>query len=93
MTDSLENLTVTAVRDVMCVRSEKNRRFEMTNRPFYALSLCKSGRITYSMEGEITVSEPGNAVLLPMGASYRLFGNETGEFPLVNFSYISKRLP
>lgn len=57
----------------------------MKARTSYGLSLCMSGQLTYTIHGENYVSHPGNAVLLPAGATYSIFGDKEGLFPLVNF--------
>ncbi len=76
---------VTEILDMMVVSSQKGRYFEMKNRRWYGLSFCKSGQITYTHNGKSFVSEPCSAVILPKGQSYSLFGDKSGEFPLINF--------
>lgn len=60
--------------------SEKNKR-----RASYGLSFCKSGKITYILNGEKFVSDSKCAVILPKGASYKILRQETGFFPVINF--------
>lgn len=57
----------------------------MTNRHSYGLSLCISGQITYTMNGKKYISNQSNAVILPQGGSYTLFGDKEGLFPVINF--------
>ena len=57
----------------------------MTNRQSYGLSLCISGQITYTMNGENYISDQNKAVLLPKGGTYSLHGDKEGFFPVVNF--------
>lgn len=57
----------------------------MENRATYGLSLCVGGQLTYTMRGKTYVSHPGNAVLLPQGGTYSIFGDKEGLFPLINF--------
>ena len=82
---ALENIIVTDVQQPFIVHSEKDRKFQMTDRPSYGLSLCMSGKITYTMDGKDFVSEPECAVLLPKGGTYSLFGDKEGMFPVINF--------
>lgn len=58
----------------------------MTDRQNYGLSLCISGQITYEMNNKTYISKPNNAVLLPQGGTYSLFGDKEGAFPVVNFT-------
>ena len=82
----LQNLTITDLAPPILVHSQKGDTFEMTNRPFYGLSFCISGQITYVMNDKHYVSTPNTAVILPMGASYTLLREKEGLFPLFNFS-------
>lgn len=81
----LDNIVITDIYPPMIVHSEKDRNFQMDNRPYFGLSLCKSGQITYTMNGKNYISNKNNAILLPQGKSYTLFGNKEGLFPVVNF--------
>ena len=58
----------------------------MAERPHFGLSLCRSGQITYYMDGKEYISDPGSAVLLPQGSSYSLYRDKEGFFPLINFA-------
>ncbi len=82
----LENVIVTDILDTTTVISSKGRRFTMRDRKSYGLSFCKSGKITYSHGERKYISTPDRAILLPQGASYTLYNNEGGEFPVINFS-------
>lgn len=81
----MERLIVTAIKDVITVRSHKEAHITIRNRTSYALSFCKSGRIEYEHNGQRFISRPGVAVFHPQGATYRLYRQESGEFPLINF--------
>ena len=78
-------VTVTELVDVMTVLSHRGRNFEMHCRKSFGLSFCTEGKITYSHLGREFISDRDHAVILPKGASYHLYGNETGSFPLINF--------
>lgn len=81
----IPDITVTAVKEILTIHSEKGRRVKMENRPFYGLSFCYEGKITYTHKGKTFVSDKNCAILLPKGESYSLYGSETGLFPLINF--------
>lgn len=81
----LSCVTVTQLIDAMTVRSAKGRNFQMQCRRSYGLSFCYGGQITYSHWGKEFVSDRDHAVFLPKGAYYHLYGNEAGNFPLINF--------
>ena len=82
------NITVCHMEPPFVVHSEKGRKFQMINRKSFGLSLCKSGQITYSMNGKSFISNQQTAVLLPKGANYTLSGNREGLFPVINFQCI-----
>lgn len=82
---SLNNITVTEIEDIISVFSHKGRRFDVKNRPFFGISFCCEGEIVYKHCGKEFISDSQSAVILPKGASYTLYGSETGRFPLINF--------
>jgi AraC-like DNA-binding protein len=83
--NNLDNIIITNIHPPIVVHSEKGRRFQMTDRSSYGLSLCASGKITYTMNGKTYISYQRNAVLLPQGGTYTLFGDAEGFFPVINF--------
>ena len=80
-----ESAVITAIHPPRTVFSQKGRIFQMGNRKTYGLSLCLRGQIRYVMNGKEFISHPGNAVLLPKGGSYLLYGEKEGIFTLINF--------
>ena len=82
---NLTQITVTDVQSLQIVHSQKGRHVQMKKRQTYGLSLCIRGQITYTMNGKNFVSGENHAVLLPKGATYQLYGDEDGLFPLINF--------
>ncbi len=82
---SLNDMVVTDIKRAIVVHFEKGQRFQMKNRAHYGLSLCVNGQITYTMNGKTYVSNQNNAVLLPQGGTYSLYGDKEGLFPLVDF--------
>lgn len=83
--ESLKKLVITKVESPSVVYSKKGKKFKMTNRKAFGLSLCIGGQITYEMNGKRFVSTKENCVLLPQGATYTLTGEKDGMFPLINF--------
>ncbi len=78
-------MTVTKIEELYTVFSPKGRCFEMKNRPYYGLSFCTDGQITYTHKGKTYISDPDHAVLLPKGQSYTLYGDKKGTFPVIDF--------
>ncbi len=79
-------ITITDIDDIFVVPSAKGRYARIRRRPCWGLCFCRDGgRITYVHNGQRYVSDRSCAILLPMGATYELYGDEEGEFPLINF--------
>ncbi|MBE6912188.1 MAG: helix-turn-helix transcriptional regulator [Ruminococcaceae bacterium] len=85
MTDILDSITVTDVTNIITFSSPKGRFRKIENRPCFGLSFCTEGQITYTLDGKKYVSDTSNAVILPEGKSYTLFGDKKGIFPVINF--------
>lgn len=81
----MNKITVVEIAETVTVCAKAGRHIKITDRPFYGLSFCKEGKITYTHNGKKFVSLPDNAVFLPQNATYELYNNSQGEFPLVNF--------
>ena len=81
----VHSIKITHIGEVLTVFSPKGRRLSVKCRKYYGLSFCASGKIEYVRDGVRTVSDRTCAVILPKGASYELYGTETGDFPLINF--------
>lgn len=81
----LDEIVVTNIDAPIVVHSEKGRKFQMADRKSYGISLCISGQITYTMNGKQFISNQSNAVILPQGGTYSLYGDKEGLFPLINF--------
>ncbi len=81
----LENINVTDIREILTVSSKKGRFLKITNRKYYGLSFCLDGQITYTHKDKQFVSDKSNAVFLPKGQTYYLYGDKKGSFPLINF--------
>ena len=78
-------IKVTEISEVITVLAPTGRHMEITNRPFFGLSFCKEGKIIYTHNGKRFVSDKDCAIFLPSGATYELYNNSGGAFPLVNF--------
>ncbi len=85
MTD-WKNLTVLSVDNVWVIPSAQGKNCIITDRPSYGLSFSYGGKITYVLNGKRTVSDSVSAVFLPKGRTYRLLREESGEFPVINFT-------
>jgi AraC-like DNA-binding protein len=83
--DLFKNTYITEIEDVVVIKSEKGELMRVKNRFAYGLSFCREGKITYNHNGREFVSDSTKAVIIPRGATYSLFRNETGRFPLINF--------
>lgn len=81
----ISDIIITSLENVIIVPSYRGRTLEMVNRHNFGLSFCIEGSITYTHLGKKYVSDKNHAVILPKGASYSLYGNEKGNFPLINF--------
>ena len=82
---SLHNATITDIQKPFIVSSPKGKKHNVIQRRYFAISLCMSGRITYTMNEKKYISDPNHVVILPKGGTYMLFGEEDGLFPVVNF--------
>lgn len=84
--ESLKNIIVTEITDVITVYSPKGRLETMTDRRCYGMSFCKEGQITYTHNGKKFISDNKHIIILPKGQSYTLKGDKTGVFPVINFN-------
>ena len=82
----LEKIIISDISEITTVYSAKGRRYQSNRRNGFGLSFCQSGKIVYTINGKDIISDQSCAVILPQYASYRLYGIETGYFPLINFS-------
>ncbi|MEE1280158.1 MAG: AraC family transcriptional regulator [Oscillospiraceae bacterium] len=80
-----ENTVITKVYKPLTVFSEKGRKVSIENRQYFGLSFCINGQITYKQNKNIFISNSGNAVILPRNATYTLYGDKEGLFPVINF--------
>ncbi len=80
-----KDIIITNIDAPFVVHSKKGQSTVMTQRRCFGLSLCKSGQITYHMNGKRFVSNKSNATILPQGATYSLNWEDDGYFPVINF--------
>lgn len=81
-----DRITVTDIKEVMTVFSPRGRAETIENRKSFGLSFCIDGQITYTHKGHRVVSDRDHVVLLPQGQTYSLYGDQTGSFPVINFT-------
>lgn len=89
----LEQIIITGIDNVNIIDSARDRRFANPNRENYGLGFCQSGCITYTQNGKQYVSNPDHAILLPKGANYSLYCNDSGFFPMINFQCMETFCP
>ncbi len=78
-------IAITNIYDAVTVCAERGKHLKICERKYYGLSFCLSGKITYTHNGKKIISDKNSAVILPQNATYELYNNEAGEFPLINF--------
>lgn len=82
----INDMVVTNIEPPVVVYSKKGRVFQMENRPWFGLSFCTCGQISYKMNGKTYISNKDSIVILPQNATYTLYGDKEGIFPLINFN-------
>ncbi len=80
-----EDTVITKIYQPVTVFSKKGRKASTESRHCFGLSFCINGQITYKQNKNIYVSNSGNAVILPKNATYTLYGDKEGLFPVINF--------
>lgn len=82
----LQKAVISEIVDLVTVYSPKKRVATVKNRFSYAITFCAdNGQITYTQNGACYVENKTHALLLPEEASYSLYGDITGNFPVINF--------
>ena len=81
----LSNIIITNIKEIFTVFSPKGRFAKIENRKSFGLSFCTDGQITYTHNGKKIISDKNHAVILPGGQTYTLYGDKTGNFPVINF--------
>ena len=83
--NELDKITVSNVEAALTVNFPKGNTNKMYERETYGLSFCLEGQVTYNHNGNKVVSTPGEAVFLPKGQSYSIYGDKGGIFLIINF--------
>lgn len=83
MTD-WNSVTVLSIDNIYTVPSERGKDCHI-KRKQYALSFSYGGKISYYFQGRRYISDHNHAILLPP-QSYDLRREETGDFPVINFT-------
>ena len=78
------SITVLSIDNIYTVPSERGKNCHI-ERKQYALSFSYGGKISYYFQGKRHISDRDHAILLPP-QSYDLRREETGEFPVINFT-------
>ena len=81
----LSKITITNVDAALPVNFPKGVTNKMVDRETYGLSFCVEGHITYHHNGKKVVSTPENAIILPQGQTYSIYGDKGGVFLVINF--------
>lgn len=82
---NLDKIIITEINELFTVSSPKGKFEKIYYRKTYGLSFCIEGQITYTHNGNKTISDKNHATILPQGQTYTLYGNKTGSFPVINF--------
>lgn len=82
-------VTVLSIDDIYFVPSIRDHNTNISNRRSYGLSFCYEGKISYFWNGAQYTSDHNCAILLPKGESYFLKREQSGTFPVINFSCAS----
>lgn len=81
-----DGMTVTRVESIVTVSATAGKWVDIRARKTCGLSFCRGeGSIVYHHGEKRYVSDRVHAILLPKGATYRLFCRESDTFPLINF--------
>lgn len=81
----LRDLTVSKVESAFTVHLRGGNQNEIRHRKSYGVTFALSGKIIYAIDGREFVSDQNSILFLPKGRSYRLYCQEGGLFPVINF--------
>ena len=82
---ALQDTVITCIDSIQTISRPKGKNDQIKKRSYHGISFCIGGQVTYYHNGKEFISTPGNAVYLPMGATYHSQTDRTGLFPLINF--------
>ena len=85
MKNIADDLVITDITELITVHNTRGKVSHIQNRRAYGLTFCTSGQIRYMQDGEEILETPTYAVILPMGKSYDLRTERSGDFPVINF--------
>ena len=84
-TNIISNLIINRVNAASTIYTEVNTKAKRTNRSCWAIVFKFEGETVYTVNGEETVSNNGNVVILPKGLSYEWVCREAGHCAIVDF--------
>lgn len=84
-----DKVVIKEIRGVFSAYHNEGSIAEISKRAAYGLSFSEGGRIVYTHGERKIVEDVSHAILLPMGASYRLECTKSGLFPIINFSTVT----
>ncbi len=82
---NLCDITLKEIVSSSIITANKGRKVLMKDRAAYGLHFTLSGKITYTHRAQSFIATPDCAMILPMHATYELYNNESGRFPIINF--------
>lgn len=79
-------ITVLSVDNIYLVPSVRGHHTTIKDRQYWGLSFCYEGKISYHWNDDSYISDATRAILLPKGETYFLRREESGSFPVINFT-------
>lgn len=86
-------ITVEKIDSVTVIQKSHSEHIRIQNRPCYGLTMTRSGRQIYTLQGKSYEQVPDTLLFIPAGQTYDLVCPENGVFPLINFICTPDVLP
>lgn len=81
-----DNMIITGIDNIFNVHSPKGVPYDMVARKQWGLCICLCGQISFYLNGQRVISDPGCAVLLPQGMTYTIYPDKESLTYVINFS-------